>query len=167
MRHDTVFGMLVAIALGTLSLHAEVVPGKWQELQAQPVGTALNVELNSGERVLGDLVQGDSTALMVKTTDQERRIDASEVKKISLSGVKDSSWDGAAVGAALGALGGVILGARAGANDDLNSTAVPIAGGVVLGTGIGFGAGLAADAASQGEETIYRAKLQLREEGLP
>jgi hypothetical protein len=160
MRLDTVFGVLVALTLGTLPLQAEVIPGKWQKVEAQPVGTALNVELNSGERLIGKLVQVQPDALLVETLDGERRMDAAEVKKISLSGVKDSSMDGALAGAGLGALGGIGLGVlvySATDNSDDNLTGA-LVGGVAIGAGIGFGAGLALDAASHGEVTIYRAK---------
>ena len=156
MRFAKGIGSLVALILGSLSVQAGVVPGRWDKVEAQPVGTVMNVELNSGERLVGRLTDIEPTAMVIETENGVRRMDRTEVQEVSLPEGQDSVLNGAVAGALAGGLGGIAVGVLTYVNSD-NTEAIIAA--PLLGVGIGLGAGLAIDKAHHGNETIFKAKV--------
>jgi hypothetical protein len=91
---------------------SRVVPGNWEAVEALRPGTPIGVTLNNGGRIVGAFRA--LHPIMLEITDQDGKgvsVARSDVAKIVVSGVSDSSMNGALIGAGIGlAAAGTILG---------------------------------------------------------
>ena len=130
-------------------LHAEVIPGRWEKVEAQAPGTGLTVMMKSGDRFDCAFEELQMDTLVVETGAGERRIPKVDIQRLETTElvpdpVKDGTLKGAAIGAvALGVLGGLVGAADRGI---WGGTGDQIQGALVIGAigaGIGAGAGAA------------------------
>lgn len=150
-RVSLILGFLTLLTVG--SVESGVVPGRWEKLNSQPVGTQLLVTLRSGETIHCVFKGMTSDKLIV----QDPVSGVLELSKVSLSRV--TSWenrdDGKADGVAIGTGLGILLGA-------LTAGEVEVAGGsgaasIVSSAGLGGFIGYLVDKAHTRPEVLYTA----------
>ncbi len=132
-------------------LHADVIPGRWEKVEAQAPGTGLTVMMKSGDRFDCAFEELQMDTLVVETGAGERRIPKVDIQRLETTElVPDPVKDGTLKGAAIGAVALGVLGASVGAVlGDLfgeDSIGEKIKGALVIGAigaGIGAGAGAA------------------------
>ncbi len=125
-------------------LHAEVIPGRWEKVEAQAAGTGLTVMMKSGDRFDCTFEELQMDTLVVETGAGERRIPKVNIQRLETSEpVLDPAKDGTLKGAAIGAIaGGVFFGIVGGALGDRAGAGRRIFGALVIGAiGAGIGAG--------------------------
>ncbi len=151
--------LLVVFSSGLLK--AQVVPGRWEKVDALEQGTEIIITMKSGERVDGAFQQHDAEILFVaEVNGSERPIPERDVAKVVRPLVEgDSSWDGAAIGAAIGYGGGWagLAAMKSGGGDWAWSDAFEMFG--PIGAAVGFGIGFAIDRAHKGHkgtELLYQ-----------
>ena len=138
-------------------LNAQVIPGRWEKVDALPQGKEIIVTLKAGDRIEYALKESGADDLTVVTsTGSELKIAKSEVSKIvGDEKIKDSLLNGALIGMGVGL--GVALAllavAASGEGEVLESAKW---GAPLLGIGAGLGVGMAVDASQQGTELLYQ-----------
>ena len=148
--------LVVVVSVGDLA--AEVIPGRWEKVEALSEGASVVITMKNGDRLRYKYSGSSPTELSF--TDSYHKswvLPKSEISLITLPPKKSSK--GALIGLAVGAAGGAALGAAAN-QDDPESAAVgiPISG--LVGAGIGTLVGVVVDA-STGDpvtEVLYRAQ---------
>ncbi len=129
-------------------LHADVIPGRWEKVEAQAPGTGLTGIMKSGDRFDCTFEEVQMDTLVVETGAGERRVPKVDIQRLETSEpVRDPAKDGTLKGAAIGAIaGGVFFGIVGGAIGDRAGAGRRIAGALVagaVGAGIGAGGGAA------------------------
>ncbi|HUV13092.1 MAG TPA: hypothetical protein VMY18_05575 [Acidobacteriota bacterium] len=142
---------LLAVFWLVAQLEAGTIPGRWEKVDALSKGTAVQISLNSGEK-LGCILKGvkSDSLTVIDGEGTERSLPKSAIT--SIEGVEkhsDRMWDGALIGGAIGAVAGGAAGymteeGRAGYS-------------AALFGGIGAGIGLAVDAAVKSNQVYYKA----------
>ncbi len=149
--------LLVVFSSGLLK--AQVVPGRWEKVDALEQGTEIIFTMKSGERVDGAFQQHDAEILFVaEVNGSERPIPERDVAKVVRPLVEgDSSWDGAAIGAAIGYGGGWagLAAMKSGGGDWAWSDAFEMFG--PIGAGVGALVGYLVDKSHKGTEVLYQA----------
>ncbi len=147
-----------AIALVVLVspfLHAGVIPGRWEKLDAQPSGKQIVVTLKTGDRMECAFKEsGNDELTVVTSTGNEMTIAKSEVLRISsLEKHDDPATNGTLIGLAAGFAVGIAVIAG---EEDFTVLGRLVFGG--LGAAIGSLVGYAADKAHKGTEVLYQAR---------
>ena len=142
----------------TSSLQAQVIPGRWEKLDSQPVGKQIIVTLKAGDRLECAFKESGADDLTVITsTGSELTIAKSEVREIeSQERIKDSLNNGALIGMGIG-LGVVVALLAVAASGEGEVLASAKWGAPLLGIGAGLGVGMAIDASQQRTEVLYQA----------
>ncbi len=149
--------LLIIVFFSSGLLNAQVIPGRWEKVDALPQGEEIIVTLKAGDRLECALKEsGTSDLTVVTSTGRELKIAKSEVYRIVAEKSKDSLPNGALIGAGVGlgiALAGLAA-AGSGEGDVLSSAKVfaPL-----LGLSAGLGVGMAIDASRQRTEVLYQA----------
>ena len=147
---------IILVFLAT-SLHAGVIPGRWEKVAAEKPGSRFLVTLTTGDRMECAFVRLTERSLIVSTPNGvEREYSKANVERITtVDKRQDSLANGAAIGAmSAGIPAGIIALAAAGACKSCKEEA---ALGFALWTGIGAGIGLAVDASIKDYATLYEA----------
>ena len=142
----------------TTSLQAQVIPGRWEKLDSQPVGKQIIVTLKAGDRMECAFKESGADDLTVITsTGSELTIAKSEVREIeSQERIKDSLNNGALIGMGIG-LGVVVALLAVAASGEGEVLASAKWGVPLLDIGAGLGVGMAIDASQQRTEVLYQA----------
>ena len=161
-------GVCLLLLFHSVLLHAEVIPGRWEKVEAQAPGTGLTVLMKSGDRFDCAFKELQMDTLVVETSSGERRIPKVDIQRLETSElvsdpVKDGTLKGAVIGAvALGVLGasvGAALGGifSGGLGDQIKGAVVVGAIGAGIGAGFGAAIGFTADYAAKHKrpEVLY------------
>ncbi len=137
-------GVCLLLLFHSVLLHADVIPGRWEKVEAQAPGTGLTVIMKSGDRFDCTFEELQMDTLVVETNAGERQISRSGIARVEASQlVSDPAKDGTLKGAAMGVIaGGVFFGIVGGTLGDRNGAGNAIAGALVIGA-IGAGTGAA------------------------
>ncbi len=161
MKTQSFKSFVSAIALVVLVspfLHAGVIPGRWEKLDAQPSGKQIVVTLKTGDRMECAFKEsGNDELTVVTSTGNEMTIAKSEVLRISsLEKHDDPATNGTLIGLATGFAAGIAFFASESEGDLTILGITGIGGG--LGATIGSLVGYAADKAHKGTEVLYQAR---------
>ncbi len=135
-------------------LHADVIPVRWEKVEAQAPGTGLTVVMKSGDRFDCTFEELQMDTLVVDTGAGERRIPKVDIQRLETSElvsdpVKDGTVKGAVIGAVvvgvLGGFGGFRGVDHFGVGLRIFATLVGVAAGAGVGAGIGAPIGLTVD----------------------
>jgi len=157
-------GVCLLLLVHSVQLHADVIPGRWEKVEAQAPGTGLTVIMKSGDRFDCTFEELQMDTLVVETNAGERQIPRSGIARVEASQlVSEPAKDGTLKGAAIGAIaGGVFFGIVGGTLGDRNGAGNAIAGALVIGAiGAGIGAGggaaigFAVDYLHKASEVLY------------
>jgi len=162
---SVVYGVCLLLLFHSVLLHADVIPGRWEKVEAQAPGTGLTVIMKSGGRFDGTFEELQMDTLVVETGAGERRIPKVDVQRLEtsepvLDPAKDGTLKGAAIGAIAGGVffgivGGGIRGARDGAGRAIARALVIGAVGAGIGAGGGAAIGFAVDYFHKAPEVLY------------
>ena len=149
-------------------LHADVIPGRWEKVEAQAPGTGLTVIMKSGDWFDCAYKELQMDTLVVVTSAGERRIPKVDVQRLEtsepvLDPAKDGTLKGAAIGAIAGGVffgivGGGIRGPRDGVGRAIARALVIGAVGAGIGAGGGAAIGFAVDYFHKAPEVLYVAQ---------
>jgi len=144
-------GVCLLLLFHSVLLHADVIPGRWEKVEAQKQGTVLTVIMKSGDMLGCTFEELQMDTLVVETGAGERRIPKVDIQRLETSElvsdpVKDGTVKGAVIGAvALGVFGG-LAGASIGHGDKQNEVALAgVAIGAVVGAVFGAAIGFTVD----------------------
>ena len=155
----TIQSLPLLVLFSSSLLNAQVIPGRWEKVDALEQGAEIVITMKSGERVKGTFQQHDAETLFVaEVNGSERPIPEREVAKVVRPLVEgDSSWDGAAIGAAIGYGGGWagLAAMKSGGGDWAWSDAFEMFG--PIGAGVGALVGYLVDKSHKGTEVLYQA----------
>jgi hypothetical protein len=155
-----------ALFLTVALLHAQVIPGRWEKVDALAAGIHIVVKMNTGDRVEGNFRSTDFDSVLLTALDgREIRLPKSGVRSIETTvKVRDSLRNGAWIGAGVGSLGGMLAtvtyakSVTASGSIWGEDTAGYLIGSALVGAGVGALAGVAVDASIKSNEVIYRAR---------
>ena len=161
MKSRSFISVITLLLLGTASLQAGVVPGRWEKLDSQPPGKEIIVTLKTGDRMECTFKSSGPDDLTVTDHQSggERSIPKSEVRKIvSRDKYADPAWDGALYGAGVGAAAGLVSRWRRGEPSTFG-VGLTYLGESLLGALFGAGLGYIADKVHKEKETevLYQA----------
>jgi hypothetical protein len=148
--------ILAALLSMTATIHAVVIPGRWEKVDGLTPGTETIVELRAGERIDRSLKHsGPEDLTLIELGGSERRIPKSEVSTISYRQKHaDSLSNGALIGFGVGTVLGLVGCVTPPYPPDKETLFIgPLAFG-----GIGAAIGPVADAAHQANEVLYKAQ---------
>jgi hypothetical protein len=161
MKIKKIIIVYAVLLMGSTSVQAMVIPGRWEKVAAEKPGSKIIVTLMTGDRVeccFGRLL---ADSLIISTPDgKEREYSKANVARITTA---DKRADNLTNGAAIGALSSGIPSGLVAIACLAAKTCTGSQVGVVLPiyVGIGAGIGLAVDAAIKDYETLYEApKMQ-------
>ena len=98
----------VVLILGYLvfvSALAEVVPGRWEKVEALKSGSQITVELKNGDRIKGQFEGLSPSELLLRTGSAQAVVPKGEIRQITIvrhDSVKNGTLIGAGVGAVIG-----------------------------------------------------------------
>jgi len=165
-----VYRVCLLLLSHSVLLHADVIPGRWEKVEAQAPGTGLMVIMKSGDRF--DCAYFDCAykelqldTLVVETGAGEQRIPKVDIQRLETlvpDSVKDGTVKGVVIGAvALGVLGGLVGatvgGIWGGIGDQIQGALVAGAVGAGIGAGAGAAIGYGIDKAADNKrpEVLY------------
>ncbi len=160
-------GVCLLLLFHSVLLHAQVIPGRWEKVEAQKQGTVLTVIMKSGDRFDCTFEDLQMDTLVVETGAGERRIPKVDVQRLETlvpDSVKDGTVKGVVIGAvALGVFAGVACASCSGfgcGDDQLQVALVFGTVGAVIGAGIGAAIGYGIDKAADNKrlEVLYIAQ---------
>lgn len=160
MRHRNIAATIFAVLLMGSGLCAEVVPGRWEKVDALAADTEIEIKLKTGDRIKCSFESSEPDSLTIlEPNGSVRIIPKSAVDTIeSLNEYDDSGKDGLTKGLIAGLLSGMAFGAICSGKADSSETAFCFGMGIIYGTGIGAGVGYMADKIHKGHELYYRAR---------
>ncbi len=138
---------ILALAfLVTTSLQAQVIPGRWEKVEAQKQGTELTLILHSGEQVYALLeeVTHDTVILIEEGGGQKSvtKVSIHRVETTRIDSTRNGTWIGLAIGGAAGSISGAFfataLSERPMASDYLGGALICGAIGAGIGAAIGY-----------------------------
>lgn len=150
--------MALVLWFYALPAPAQVVPGKWQKVDALPAGTQIIIKTNYGEIVDCVYFSSDRETLLIVETNGgvQRRIFKPSVEKVTAKNYDDRLTNGAILGLSTGAALGVVLSSLSGREHHSIGVSDRLLGGVVGGL-LGLGLGIFIDSQHKGREVLYEA----------
>ncbi len=160
------------ILISSSLLNAQVVPGRWEKVEAQKQGTVLTVIMKSGDRFDCTFEDLQMDTLVVETGAGEQRIPKVDVQRLETL-VPDSVKDGTVKGVVIGAVALGVLGGVAGAfpcsgssfcstdtDERIQGALVVGSVGAAIGAGVGAAIGYGVDKAADHKrpEVLYIAR---------
>ncbi len=172
MERTVVYRVCLLLLFHSVLLQAQVVPGRWEKVEAQKQGTVLTVIMKSGDRFDCTFEELQMDTLVVETGAGEQRIPKVDVQRLETSElvsdpVKDGTVKGAVIGAvALGVLGGFAGTQCSGSfcstdiDDRIEGALLVGTVGAVIGAGVGAAIGYGVDKAANNKrpEVLYIAR---------
>lgn len=166
MRARNAVHICAAVLLTHALLNAQVLPGRWEKVDALAAGIPIIVKMNSGDRVEGKFQSTDFDCILLTRLDGwEVRLPKSAIRSIETTvRVSDRLRNGAWIGAGAGALAGMLAMAAYArsvtASGPIWGEETPgyILGAALVGAGAGALTGAAVDASIKSNEVIYRAR---------
>ena len=146
----------LAVVLGfSIRLEAQIIPGRWEKLDATTPGTEIIVRLQTSMSIEGTF-QGSTPDVVVIITDagNEMNVAKANVAEITTNSHEDSNTGGTLTG--LGT--GLALGAAVGFSFDCSTRSRCAAGYGGLFGGIGALVGYLVDDRIKGREILYRSQ---------
>ena len=98
--------VLIFVVLLSVPAQAQVIPGRWEKVEALQLGPQITVKLKNGARIEGQCEELSSSELLLRTGTAQARILRADIERITTR-----EADGLAEGAILGTIVG--LGVRA------------------------------------------------------
>jgi len=166
MRARNTLCSCAAVLLIDALLCAQVLPGRWEKVDALAAGIPLIIKMNSGDRVEGKFQSADFDGILLTSLDgREVRLPKSGIRSIETTvKVSDRLRNGIWIGAGAGALAGMIAmlayarSVTASGSIWGEDTTGYLVGSALVGAGAGALAGAAVDASIKSNEVIYRAR---------
>ena len=144
--------VVIILLVLTTCLQAQVIPGRWEKVDSQPVGKQVIVTLKAGDRLECALRKSGADDLTVVTsTGSELKIAKSEVRKVE---TEDGIRNGVLIGAAVGFAGPVIVTLASGVDRTEITFGFIIA---TWGAGVGAAVGYLLDKKRKGTQVLYQA----------
>ncbi len=146
-------GVCLLLLSHSALLHAQVIPGRWEKVEAQKQGTELTLILHSGEQVYGLLEEVTTdTVIVIEEGGGQRSITKLSVHRVDTTQI-DSTRNGTLIGLAIGGAAGSISGAWfisgfsdfPTASEYLGAALICGAIGAGIGAAIGYGVDKASD----------------------
>ena len=143
---------IVLILVGLLSVPArpEVIPGRWEKVEALKLGPRITVELKNGNRLEGQFEELSPPELLLRTGSAQAAVPRADIERI-ITREADSLRDGALLGAVAGA--GIIV-SLAAAHDNFSPIELIY---TAIAAGAGAAIGLGIDTTKKTEVVLYRA----------
>ena len=108
---SVVYRVVLLLLSHSVLLHADVIPGRWEKVEAQKQGTELTLILHSGEHVYGLLKEVTTdTVIVIEEGGGQRSITKLSVHRVDTTQI-DSTRNGTLIGLAIGGAAGSISGA--------------------------------------------------------
>ena len=153
MRNSrTVVIVLILSGLLAVPAWAQVIPGRWEKVDALSVEMPITVDLKNGDRIKGEFEGLSTSELFLRTRSAQAAIPRADIEQIT-SFESDSLQNGILIGAAAGA--GITAPIYARPSSDLNVLGVVVFLGIGVGTGALVGWGI--DAINKKEGVLYQA----------
>ena len=152
-------GLLLSFLLSSVVLTAEVIPGRWEKVEALQSGSRIIIHLQSGDRVEGEFKNlGLKELTVVDVNGSEVSLPKSGIGRVtSLEEYEDAPLNGTLIGLGVGIGGGAVLGWGLSERLDITTAVtVPIFG--AIGAGVGALVGYAADKSYKGKRLLYKAR---------
>ena len=149
--------VIVLILVGLLSVpaQAQVIPGRWEKVEALGVGPRITVELKNGDRIEGQFGGLSPSELSLFTGSAQAAIPRADIERITTRET-DPLTNGPLIGAGIGA--GIGLGHAMAVTGVRGEEFVPVATVLsLIWTGIGALAGWGVDAIIWKEIVLYQA----------
>ena len=148
--------VMVLILVGMLSVpaQAQVIPGRWEKIEALMGEPPIIVNLKSGDRLEGQFGGLSASGIFLRTRSAQAAIPRVEIQQITTR-QHDRRWNTTLIGAGIGAgIGGIVIARRPPASDPI---ALVATGAVAIGAGIGALVAYTADALIMEEVVLYQA----------
>ena len=160
-NYRTVAMVLILVGLLSVPAQAQVIPGRWEKIEALQLGPQITVELENGNRIEGQFEGLSPSEFLLRTGSAQAAISRAEIRRITTRG-HDPLTDGILLGAGIG---GGIMGAIFGSTEDISAEGTVFA--VLIGAGLGTLIGLGADAIPKGGRCVApRPKFLLQRGGV-
>ncbi len=161
MERTVVYRVCLLLLFHSVLLQAQVVPGRWEKVEAQKQGTELALILHSGEQVYGLLEEVTTdTVIVIEESGGQRPVTKVSIHRVETTRI-DSTRNGTLLGLAIGGAAGSISGAFFATALSETPTASEYLGGALIcgaiGAGIGAAIGYKVDkeADHKGPEILY------------
>ncbi len=150
--YSFVKSLLIIVFFSSGLLNAQVIPGRWEKVDALPQGEEMIITLKAGDRLECAIKESGADDLTVITsTGSELKVAKSEVRKVE---TEDGIRNGVLIGAAVGFAGPVIVTLASG----VDRTEVPLGFAIgVIGAGVGAAVGYLLDKKRKGTQVLYQA----------
>ena len=143
MVRTVVYRVCLLLLSHSVLLHADVIPGRWEKVEAQKQGTELTLILHSGEQVYGLLEEvTHDTVIVIEEGGGQRSITKLSVHQVETARI-GSTRNGTLIGLAIGGAAGSISGAFFATALSERPTASDYLGGALICGAIGAGIGAA------------------------
>ena len=138
-----VYSVCLLLLFHSVLLQAQVVPGRWEKVEAQKQGTELALILHSGEQVYGLLEEVTTdTVIVIEEGGGQRSITKLSVHQVETTRI-DSTRSGTLIGLVIGGAMGSISGGLAARASSENPTVSDFLQGFLILGAIGAGIGAA------------------------
>jgi len=138
-----VYGVCLLLLFHSVLLHADVIPGRWEMVEAQKQGTELALILHSGEQVYGLLEEVTTdTVIVIEESGGQRSVTKVSIHLVETTRI-DSTRSGTLIGLAIGGTVGSIGGGLAVRASSQNPTVSDFLRGFFILGAIGAGIGAA------------------------
>ena len=101
-NYRTVAIILILVGLLSVPAQAQVIPGRWEKIEALQLGPQITVGLKNGDRIEGQFEELSSSELLLRTGTAQAGILRAEIQRISTREA-DRLDEGAILGAGVGA----------------------------------------------------------------
>ena len=156
-NYRTVAIVWVLACLLAIPARAQVIPGRWEKVEALKLGSQITMDLKSGDRIEGNFEGLSPSELSLRTGSAQAAIPRSEIQKITAR-QHDRRWNTTLIGAGIGAgIGFGTVVARAGGWEKGEEFAAYGWGLSLLGAGIGALVAYTGDALIMEEVVLYQA----------
>lgn len=143
----------LVVLISSSLLNAQVIPGRWEKVEAQKQGTELILILHSGEQVYGLLEEvTHDTVIVIEEGGGQMSITKSSIHQVEttrIDSTRNGTLIGLAIGGTVGSIGGALLADgfanRPTASDNLQGAILLGAFGGGIGAAIGYGVDKVAD----------------------
>ena len=106
MVRTVVYRVCLLLLFHSVLLQAQVIPGRWEKVEAQKQGTELTLILHSGEQIYGLLEEVTTdTVIVIEEGGGQRSVTKVSIHRIETTRI-DSTRNGTLIGLAIGGAAG-------------------------------------------------------------